>query len=71
MSMHTIEACKKAIVYHATQCEESARLADFADAHPEAYSEGMGKGLRQLAEYSSEMAFSWASNSLRATGYVS
>jgi hypothetical protein len=63
----TVERTTEAIVFHAVECEKCLRLAKFAEEHNEAYSAGVPKGLRQLAEMSSAEAFSWARH-LRTAG---
>lgn len=67
MSTPSVREVKKAIEYHAKQCETSLQCADFADVNSQHYSAGTSDGLRQLASYSSEQAFSWARH-LRVEG---
>lgn len=69
MSTPTVERTKQAIVRQAVECEKCLRLAEFAEEHSEAYSAGVPKGLRQLAEMFSDQAFSWARH-LRVEGGV-
>lgn len=57
------------ILHHATQCESALRLAAFADSEP-MLGDRLSRGLRRLAEASSEHAFRWGTALQRAQAGV-
>ncbi|MGO4700252.1 hypothetical protein [Dyella sp. 2RAB6] len=54
-----VKSAKRGIIHHAKECERALQCAAVADAEP-LLGEAMANGLRKLAAYHSENAFSWA-----------